>query len=471
MIGVLIAVLLAIVIVGGWLRLHFFQIWFRLPRRREDRFTCRGNHHTASVHLGAEGFDLPADLELTGRSVFLQVTTRSSLLGRLFDPFIEIHDETVSLRQYFERGASGSRYLNLTAFFQSEKPAAHRHLGLRGGFMRWGRAATLIAYAPPLVAGASALVIAPHPDDAEIAAFGMCLDRRSWIVTITVGEKSTANLPRHLSPTARAEWAARLRVSDSLSNPRLGQVSPIWRVNLAYPDGELESMYREPSRRFALACEERLSRRQLRSQNELPEFRASDPECTWNGLVEELRFLLELTRPDIIICPHPLIDTHSDHIFTTLALERAVQGLERTRPQILLYAVHSSRAPAYPIGPAESLVSLPPGQHEAWIGDSIYSHLLEPHTRQAKYFTVESMHAVRRFDDAERRTTLEFLKSMRREIVAYVAGMGVDPASWLRRAPRPNEIYYVVSRDALTELVGRIESRAAANTSEPGSRA
>jgi hypothetical protein len=78
------------------------------------------------------------------------------------------------------------------------------------------------------------------------------------------------------------------------------------------------------------------------------------------------------------------------------------------------------------------------------------------------------MHAVRRFDDAERRSTVEFLKSVGREMVAYVAGMGVNPASWLRRAPRPNEIYYVVSCDALTQLVGRIDCRAAANTSEPG---
>ena len=471
MIGFPIAVLLAIAVVWGWSRAHFFQMWFRLPRGREDRFTCRGNQHTASVHLGAEGFDLPADLDLTGRTVFLQLTTKSSLLGRMFDPFIEIQDEGVSFRQYFERGVSGSRYLNLTAFFQSERPAAHRRLGLRGGFMRWGRGATLIAHARPSVAGASALVIAPHPDDAEIAAFGMSLDRRSWIVTITVGEKSTANLPRHLSPTARAEWAARLRVSDSLSNPRLGQVSPIWRTNLAYPDGALESMYREPSRGFALACEGRLSRRQLRSQNELPEFRAGDPQCTWNGLVDELRLLLEVTQPQIIICPHPLIDTHPDHIFTTVALERALHGLQGARPQILLYAVHSSGAPSYPFGPADSLVSLPPGQHEAWIGDSIYSRLLEPHMRQAKYFAVESMHAVRRFDDAERRTTLDFLKAVRREIVAYVAGMGIDPASWLRRAPRPNEIYYVVSGDGLKELVGRIEGRAAENSTQPGSRA
>jgi LmbE family N-acetylglucosaminyl deacetylase len=455
MIAILIALLLAVAVIGVWLRILFFKNWFRLPTHRSDAFPCRANHYAAAVHLAAHGFDLPADIDLTGRTVFLQVTTACSLLGRLFDPFIEMRDQKASFRQYFERGVKGSRYLNLTPFFQGAKQAAPRYVGMRGSLMRWGRTATLIAYDPPVVSGRSVLVIAPHPDDAEIAAFGMCHDRRSWVVAITAGEKSTANLPDQIPITARAEWAARLRVIDSLSNPQWGQTPSTWRLNLAYPDGALESMYREPARGFALACEGRLSRHQLRSQNELQEFHAGQPECTWNGLVDELRLLLDLTRPDIVICPHPLIDTHPDHIFTTVALERAMSGLERARPQLLLYAVHNCGAPAYPFGPAKSLVSLPPGQHEAWIGDSIYSLSLEPHMRLAKYFAVESMHAARGYDDAERKGTLKFLKSVRREVVAYIAGMGVNPASWLRRAPRPNEIYYVVHGSTLAELIDR----------------
>jgi LmbE family N-acetylglucosaminyl deacetylase len=460
MIPILVALLLAIVLIWVLLRVHFFRNWFDLPTRRADSFPCRGTHHTATVHAGAKGIDLPADLDLTGCTVFLQVTTRTSLLGLMFDPFIEIHDETASYRQYFERGASGSRYLNLTPLFRGHRPAPLRYLGMRGGWMRWGRAATLTAYDPPFISDASVLVIAPHPDDAEIAAFGMSVEHRSWVVTVTAGEKSTANLPPDIPVTARAEWAARLRVIDSFSNPQLGQVPPIWRVNLAYPDGVLESMYREPSRGFALTCEGRLSRNQLRAQNELPEFRAGDALCTWNGLVDEIQLVLELTRPDVIICPHPLLDAHSDHIFATVALEQAMRGPGRN-PQLLLYATHNRGAPSYPFGPGESLVGLPPGQHDAWVGDSIYSLMLEPHVRQAKYFAVESMHAVRRYDDAEPKGILKFLNSIRREVVAYIAGMGVDPASWLRRAPRPNEIYYVVRGDALTELVGRLDRRSA----------
>jgi hypothetical protein len=92
------------------------------------------------------------------------------------------------------------------------------------------------------------------------------------------------------------------------------------------------------------------------------------------------------------------------------------------------------------------------------VADSIHSLPLKPEIRQSKYFAVEAMHAVRRYDDGAPKDALKLLKSMRREFLAYIAGMGVDPTSFLRRAPRPNEIYYVVRGEALPELIERIPS-------------
>jgi hypothetical protein len=162
------------------------------------------------------------------------------------------------------------------------------------------------------------------------------------------------------------------------------------------------------------------------------EFREGNPGCTWNNLVDELRMLLELTQPDIVVCPHPLVDIHSDHVFTTVALDRAMHGVQGKRPLLFLYVVHNRGAPSYPFGPAESLVGLPPGGYNGWVADSIYSHPLESDMQQAKYFAVEAM---------------------KQEISAFLSGMSRDPTSFLRRAPRPNEIYYVVRGDMLSELI------------------
>ena len=80
-----------------------------------------------------------------------------------------------------------------------------------------------------------------------------------------------------------------------------GKVRPERCVNLAYADGALESMHSEPAKPFGLACEPRLRRSELRSINALPDFRGNPP-CTWNSLVDELRRVLEMSKPDVIIC-------------------------------------------------------------------------------------------------------------------------------------------------------------------------
>jgi LmbE family N-acetylglucosaminyl deacetylase len=457
MIGVLAAAGAAGIVAGvGCLRLWRYRRWFRLPADRLDRLMGSEVCQVSEITLGPRGFEVPAGVCKSGQTVLLELTVKASLRGHCDDPYIEMRDGELIHRQYFERGATGRRYLNISPFYGPGNGAAPWRLSLRGTGLRWRKHASLLAYDPPSMEGASVLVIAPHPDDAEIAAFGLYADRRSWVVTVTAGEKSTANLPPDIPVTARAGWTARLRVIDSHTVPQFGQVPPDRRLNLAYPDGALEAMHREPSRAFSLVCEDSLSRSQLRSQNHRPEFRTENLGCTWNDLVEELRLLLELSQPDIVACPHPLIDSHSDHIFTTVALERAMSRVEGKRPVLFLYAVHHNGAPAYPFGPAESLVGLPPGRHGGWVADSIHSLPLKPEMRQSKYFAVEAMHAVRRYDDGAPKDALKLLKSMRREFLAYIAGMGVDPTSFLRRAPRPNEIYYVVRGEALPELIERI---------------
>jgi LmbE family N-acetylglucosaminyl deacetylase len=450
------AIVSAIAAAVCFLRMRRYRRWFRLPARRTDSLTCRGNHRAIHLLVEPDGFDLPDDVDLQGCTVLLEVTVKVPPFGRLFDPFIEIRDGQLTHRQYLERGATGQRYLNLSPLFRQIRKSPLLRIGLRGSSIRWETEASLLVFDPPAIESASVLVLAPHPDDAEIAAFGMYASHRSWVVTVTAGERGIGDLPTGIPAHTHSRWAALLRVSDSLSIPHLGQVPPGRCVNLVCPDGALESMYREPSRPFQLACEESLRRSQLRCQNQVLEFREGNPGCTWNNLVEELRLLLELTQPDIVVCPHPLVDTHSDHVFTTVALDRAMHGLQGKRPLLFLYVVHNQGAPSYPFGPAESLVGMPPGRYDGWIADSIYSHPLEPGIQQAKYFAVEAMHAARRHADGEPRGGLKFLISMKRELSAFLAGMSLDPTSFLRRAPRPNEIYYVVRGEMLSELVDRM---------------
>jgi len=272
MIAGTIAVFVAISVFACFWRIGQYRNWFRLPSHRTDCFEFSGNHRTIIVRVEPDGIQLPDGLHLDGRTVLLQTTVQASLLGHMFDPFVEIRDAQRIHRQYFERGAAGQRYINLSPLFQHVDSGPFLRAGLRGRWLQWKLEGLLLVFDPPPIDAAAVMVLAPHPDDAELAGFGMYADRQSWVATITAGEKATANLPVGIPARARAGWAASLRVWDSLSVPQMGRVPPDRCVNFVYPDGALESMYREPTRPHVLACEEYLPRSTLRSKNDMPEF-------------------------------------------------------------------------------------------------------------------------------------------------------------------------------------------------------
>jgi LmbE family N-acetylglucosaminyl deacetylase len=461
MITILVASVLAVAGVVCAMRIRWYRRCFSLPVHRMDRAGCGESHATIAVVVQPSGFDLPRGLELRGRTVFLQLMVKASWLGRLRDPFIAHRTGERTYRQYFERGASGQRFLNLSPHFQHSDPRPISRVDLGGRSMRWAKEASLLAFEAPAVQGADVLSVAPHPDDAEIATFGLYATHRSYVATVTAGERGSGNLPAEIPASSRSRWAALLRVADSLSVPQLGHVPPERRISLVYPDGTLESMHREPSRAFRLVCEDSLNRSRLRSGNQMPEFRGGDAGCTWNDLVNEMRLLLQLTQPDVVVCPHPLIDSHPDHVFTTVAIESAVSKLPGKRPLFLLYVVHQRGAPLFPFGPANTLVSLSPGLAEDSTADAIYSHQLEPELQLAKYFAIEAMHACRSYTDTRFRGAGERLKVLKRKSAAFVTGIGFDPVTFLRRAARPNEIYYVASWEMLSKLVAQVFKRRA----------
>jgi len=448
--------LVALALVAWWLRTRPYRNVFRIPSRRDDSFTCRGEHPTFSVLAMPDGFELPAGVVGGGQSAFLTLRVEATPMGRLVDPFIEFWHGKARYRQYFERGAAGRRHLNLSPLFQDGGRSALTRVNLRGSAIHWKGEARLALFEPPTLRDAEVLVLAPHADDAEIATFGMYVGHKAWVVTITAGDAGMASFSEVVPHNAHsAQWSALLRVWDSLTIPQLGGVPPERCLNLAYPDGRLRQMYEQPDRAFSVACEKERSRRMLRLRNPAAEFQGGDPQCTWKGLIDELRCLLEKAKPDVVLCPHPLVDGHHDHVFTTVAIEEALRRASHKSPLFLLYVVHRRDVPLYPFGPRMGLVSFPPWTDEQWLADSIYSHPLAADVQQTKYFAVEATHDLRTYTTGEPGTLGQVLTTLKQEISALLSGTGRPAASFLRRAPRPNEIYSVVSAESLSELVRR----------------
>jgi LmbE family N-acetylglucosaminyl deacetylase len=480
--------------------------------RRDDVFPTRLRPAMFEVAPGTAGFELPPGVGRDGQTVFLHLSVASTLLGRLFDPSIALAfrpagGNPVAPRatrgiafatpevgdwhfQCFERGARGMRYLNLSPLFERRAAGpeeARGRIELNGRFLRWSSRGALLLF-PPVpaeVEEGTCLVLAPHPDDAEIAAFGMYARRpkRAWVVTVTAGERGSAALSPLIATDARARWHGDVRVQDSLSiPPALAGVPPAQCGNLVYPDGRLEEMWRAPDQPFALACEAELPRAVLRARN--PRTLLADPgpaggvmaSCTWNGLVAELGRLLESVKPGVVLCPHPSIDTHADHVFTAVALAAALRAVATPRPAIWLYAVHVRDLPMHPFGPPEAIASLPPGGASSSevggsLADAIVSLPLSPDLRRAKYLAIEAAHDLRHQEELGPRTVGQLFCLVKREISSFLASLPPNPQSFLRRAPRPNEIYYLVSPDSLADLVRRaLDARPASQKPTPGPR-
>ncbi|MHC3970536.1 PIG-L family deacetylase, partial [Pseudomonas aeruginosa] len=80
------------------------------------------------------------------------------------------------------------------------------------------------------------MVIAPHADDAELAAFGLYSQAcEAWIVTLTAGEIETEHYRRMgLDGIAAARLKGRLRAWDSQAVPAWGGVPAERCVQLGY---------------------------------------------------------------------------------------------------------------------------------------------------------------------------------------------------------------------------------------------
>ena len=202
-----------------------------------------------------------------GASGLLEIEVRASLAGRLSDPAVEINAGNFHDVQYFERGAKGSRFLNVTRLLNSTAPGERVHLSGRG--VTWRAEKIRLHLCRESVATSDrVLVVAPHPDDAEIAAFGLYVDTRATVVTLTAGDASDRyrNIGQSSISLSRMTVAS-TRVWDSLTIPQLGGLSPEQAINLCFPDGRLMEMYRHPGRDFQNDGEDAFNFLELRRMN------------------------------------------------------------------------------------------------------------------------------------------------------------------------------------------------------------
>lgn len=397
------------------------------------------------VEWAGDGLTVPALTDGVGAAL-LKVRVSATAAGRFVDPYLEVEAGDEVVRQYFERGANGVRVLNVSRLFRGGW--AGGRVRIRRRHCRWkGDEPTLYLFDDAIRPGERVVVIAPHPDDAEIAAFGVYSNTDAVVVTLTAGDGS--DRLNHLHPLPEGT-VARLRVWDSITVPRLGGVPPTRAVNLGYPDGRLAELAAEPT----CVCRKHKEFQELRGMNLSPLVRDGGM-CSWESLVEDLAHVFRHVRPTSIVTPSPVHDAHSDHCFATAAVAEAAGLAGLTNCRLLLYVVHDLRTELYPYGVASAGVGLPPSLDASVDSEfEILSYPLSAQQQKMKYLALEMMHDVRSIGPVGV-TIRQWLRTALAGLKGLLHGMGNPPTCLLRRGARPDEVFLVLPLQRASACIAR----------------
>jgi len=368
------------------------------------------------------------------------------------DPRVEFSAGTARATAYIDAAARGLRWLNLTGLRSGLREAGVVEARGLGVTFEPGPA-VVRTFANALDLSRPILIVAPHPDDAEIAAFGLYAGRNATIVTVTSGNAGDANYVADFpDPAQQYLFKGYLRAVDSVTVPWQGGIPPERCFNLGYFDARLRTM-REKSGEVVPELygpnQDVAPYRRANIGRLLP---VGSRTNSWPHLVEDLVAVLDKVKPAIVVAPHPYLDYHADHRYATVAL---VEALERWKKPatFLLYTNHADKN-LYPYGPAGAGVSLPPTglSLPAWAAaadlpvQGVYSHPVSADLQRRKLYALETMHDLR-LSPVEQGACGDPNAPRRPD---YPRVGAVD---YFRRGPRADEVFFVFDRDGVRDLV------------------
>ena len=365
-------------------------------------------------------------------TVIAKVQISSTWLGRWFDPYVCLGKD----QQTFERAAQGVRYLNLTGQVEA---LVGEGLGVQGRFCTVAPELELYVFSQPSPITEKIMILAPHADDAELAAFGLysSSDKVS-IVTLTQGEIEAEYYQRlGLSSTQAAQLKGRLRSWDSMAIPLWGGVPQANCVQLGYYCMQLPSMAQQPDVPFASKQSGEADIRSVRQHNPLQLPADATGEPTWCNLVADLAECLMHFKPDVVVMPHPELDPHADHIATTQALFAALEQSDWQPKRLFLYANHLHDNDRWPMGDANTGVALPPAMLEL-PADELFSYVLSEQQQLDKAMVLLMQHDLQ--------PPQPFKKRVRRMIQQVLIGRcwpKTGENEFLRKAVRKHELFWV----------------------------
>lgn len=380
-----------------------------------------------NISIDENGFRWPSD-KFTYQSCFLEIILESKGKGLYFSPSLWINEK----EQVFEAKTKGKRYVNLS----SMHPEPGEYITLKGSGLTWKKQqATLLFFNQSVSSNDRILIISPHPDDAELAAFSLFRPHQTLVVTLTQGDAGINNFARLFpDPATGYKMKGFARALDSLSAPQLGGI-PLERcLHLGYFDTRLKEMKENPSQPFTGRYSHEKDLTPVRSLNHSSLLLPDIKEATWNNLLADLHHLINTFQPTIIVTPHPFMDDHLDHQMSTLATMEALTSSSIKEGRFFFYNNHSALSPGYPLGGADTLMSVPPWTSSMPPAEGIYSPTLTTEQLGLKTIALDSHKDLRAHP-----RRIRHLKDK----LAHIYRSIPSEQSYFRQALREHELFIV----------------------------
>jgi LmbE family N-acetylglucosaminyl deacetylase len=436
-------IVLLFIIIGAWLIYSSLTAKYKYDVNQDYQYALENSQHTP-IHVQLKEGRFSYDSTQGWDTGFIRLNIAATLSGYFAEPYVEIISNTQRSVLSFERGVQGERYINLpTGLKQSQQTiqlVAH-HLTIKD------QQAEIILFANAVIQQQPrVLIIAPHPDDAEIAAYGFYSSNNSLILTITAGEAGPHTYDEIYSDTdLHYQMKGKLRVWDSITVPMLGGVSPEHAINLGYFDNTLEKMAKNQPQSVKSKYTAIDDVNHFRKQNLSSLTPVTDGEANWPALIGDIKQILQDYNPDIIVTPYPALDWHTDHKFSTHAVITAIKELGLQHGQLFLYTNHLTANNYFPYGEQGELAPIPPDFNQSLYFDSIYSFML-PKPKD-KIFALEAMHDLR-LDTS----WLDIPGAFKTLWTTLGNKLLLKDQTYFRRAARANELFLVVNFSSLYKI-------------------
>lgn len=382
--------------------------------------------------------------DMRHQSVFLKMNIETTFLGRYIQPSLNIQRGDVSVTQYFEHGAKGVRYINISSLVSSKE---EMEIHFDGQYVSINdQKVQLIAFQNQEIKDEKIFVLAPHPDDAEIAAYGLYSNAaKSYIITVTAGDSGEykydeiyGNQEEHYLKKGQ------VRTWNSITVPLLGGVPPEQAINLGFFDSTLKRMFIDKSKVVPSVFTKSSDINIYRKMNVSSLSDGLSGVSSWESLIENLVYLLAKINPSVIIAPYPALDSHPDHKFSSLALFEAIRRSNFRTGYLYLYSNHLSLNEYFPYGKQGGVVSLPPNFESEIYFNGVYSCLLDESKQKDKIFALEAMNDLRL--DTEWRSVVGNVKNLFEVSVRKFLNREND---YYRRSVRSNELFFTLKIESI----------------------